>query len=67
MKVFSGILCVLILLYGCGQPGPLYLPKDQPDIYAAPPPATTQTKQENKDTSQERLTPEQSPSVQLPQ
>ena len=31
---------LILIISGCGQPGPLYLPKDKPPVYVAPDPKT---------------------------
>jgi predicted small lipoprotein YifL len=38
MKKIKWCSIVVVVLSGCGQPGPLYLPKDQPPVYAKPEP-----------------------------
>jgi predicted small lipoprotein YifL len=37
-RLFFVVLIFCIGLAACGQPGPLYLPKDQPSVYDEPKP-----------------------------
>jgi len=50
------LLLTGLILSGCGQPGPLYLPGDKPPIYV-PPEAQPETKTEPKPAPTPQLPP----------
>ena len=39
-RFFEVFLFLPMILTGCGQPGPLYLPKEQPSVYTEPKPVS---------------------------
>lgn len=62
MKCITLVIAPLLLqLAGCGQPGPLYLPKDAPSVYDAPKPAEAEVDKndENKAPSSTEQNPGQ--------
>ncbi len=61
---YLGLIPVLLMLVltACGQPGPLYLPKDRPKVYDEP---VTETK-ETQDKKDKAAKPESPPTPKQP-